>query len=60
MSDQPTDDLDVGLDREDFRAYQGNRVTREYVQRALADILDDHTPVAPSDVHPGRPSLAAG
>ncbi|HEX5349143.1 MAG TPA: hypothetical protein VFW64_18870 [Pseudonocardiaceae bacterium] len=58
MSDQPTDDVD--LDREDLRDRHGNRVTREYIERALVDILDENTPVAPSKVRPGRPSLSGG
>ena len=59
-SDQPTNEPDVDLDREDLRDRHGNRVTREYVQRALADILDENIQVAPSDVRPGRPSLSGG
>jgi hypothetical protein len=47
MGDQLTNDPDVDLDREDLRDRHGNRVTREYAQRALADILDEHTPVPP-------------
>lgn len=58
MNDQPTDDLDVDLDREDLRDRHGNRVTREYVERALADIVDENTLVAPSEVRPGRSSLS--
>ncbi|PZS19013.1 MAG: hypothetical protein DLM60_10825 [Pseudonocardiales bacterium] len=62
MSDQPTNDPDpdVDLDREDLRDRHGNRVTREYVERALADILDEKTLVVPSEVRPGRPSLSGG
>ncbi len=30
-----------------------NGVTREYVERALAEILDENTLVAPSEVRPG-------
>lgn len=60
MSDQPVGEPDVDLNREDFRDLHGSRVTREYVQRALVDILDEHIPVAPSDVHLGRPSLSGG
>lgn len=60
MSDQPTNDPDVDLDREDLRDRHGNRVTREYVERALADILDEDIFVAPSEVRPGRPSLSGG
>lgn len=58
MSDQSTDDVD--LDREDLRDRHGNRVTREYIERALVDILDENTPVAPSKARPGRPSLSGG
>jgi hypothetical protein len=60
MSEQPTNEPDVDLDREDLRDRHGNRVTHEYVQRALVDILDENIPVAPSDVRPGRPSLSGG
>ncbi len=60
MSDQPTDEPDVDLDREDLRDRHGNRVTREYVERALADILDETTLAEPSEVRPGRPSLSGG
>jgi len=48
ICDQPTNEPDIDLDREDLRDRHGNRVTREYVQ------------VAPSDVRPGRPSLSGG
>ena len=34
MSDQPTNEPDVDLDREDLRDRHGNHVTREYVQVA--------------------------
>jgi hypothetical protein len=34
MSDQPTNEPDIDLDREDLRDRHGNRVTREYVQVA--------------------------
>ncbi|MGH3901519.1 MAG: hypothetical protein ACRDTA_25355 [Pseudonocardiaceae bacterium] len=60
MSDQPTNEPDVDLDREDLRDRHGNRVTREYVQRALADILNENIQVAPSEVRPGRPTLSGG
>lgn len=60
MNDQPTDDPDVDLDQEDLRDRHGNRVTREYVKRALADIVDENILVAPSEVRPGRPSLSGG
>lgn len=60
MSDQSTDDPDVDLDQENLRDRHGNRVTREYVQRALTAILDEHTPVAPSKMRPGRPCLRRG
>lgn len=60
MNDQPTDDSDVDLDREDLRDRHGNRVTREYVERALADIVDENILVVPSEVRPGRPSLSGG
>ncbi|MGH3685450.1 MAG: hypothetical protein ACRDRE_21870 [Pseudonocardiaceae bacterium] len=60
MSDQPTEDLDVDLDCEDLRDRHGNRVTREYVERALTDIVDENTLVASSEVRPGRPSLSGG
>lgn len=60
MNDQPTDDRDVDLDREDLRDRHGNRVTREYVERALADIVDEDALVTPSEVRPGRPSLSGG
>jgi hypothetical protein len=59
MKDQPTDP-DVDPDREDLRDRHGNRVTREYVERALADIVDENALVAPSEVRPGRPSLSGG
>ncbi len=58
MSEQPTEESDVDLDCEDLRDRHGNRVTPEYVQRALADILDENIAVAPSEVPPGRPSLS--
>jgi hypothetical protein len=60
MSEQPPEELDVDLDCEDLRDRHGNRVTPEYVQRALADILDENVPMAPSEVRPGRPSLSGG
>lgn len=60
MNDQPTDDPDVDLDREDPRDRHGNRVTREYVKRALADIVNENVLVVPSEVRPGRPSLSGG
>lgn len=60
MIDQPTDDSDADLDHEELRDRHGNRVTREYVRRALVDILDEDAPVAPIDVRPGRPSLSGG
>lgn len=60
MSEQLSEEPDVDLDREDLRDRHGNRVTPEYVQRALADILDENIPVAPSEVRPGRPSLSGG
>ncbi|MCA1675853.1 MAG: hypothetical protein LC799_27995, partial [Actinobacteria bacterium] len=38
----------------------GHRITVEYVERALADILDENAPVEPSEVRRGRPSLSGG
>ncbi len=35
-------------------------MTREYVERARADILDEDSLVTPSEVRPGRPSLSGG
>lgn len=60
MGEQHTNEPDVNLDHEDIRDRHGNRVTVEYVERALADILDENTPVEPSDVRRGRPSLSGG
>ncbi|MGH3693507.1 MAG: hypothetical protein ACRDRX_05835 [Pseudonocardiaceae bacterium] len=60
MSEQPTNDSDADLEHENLRDRHGNRVTPEYVQRALADILDETIPVVPSDIRPGRPSLSGG
>lgn len=60
MSDQPTEDRDVDLDREVLWDRHGNRVTQEYVERALADIIDENTHVEPSEVRAGRPSLSGG
>ena len=37
-----------------------SRITGDYVERALADILDETSPVAPSEVRRGRPSLSGG
>lgn len=51
---------DVDLEREDVRDAQGRRITEEYVERALSDILDEDAPVTPSSVtYPrrGRRSL---
>lgn len=59
MDDQPTNDPDVDLDCEDLRDRHGNRVTREYVERALADIVNENVLVVPSEVRPdgkARPS----
>lgn len=51
---------EVNLDHEDIRDRHGNRITAEYVERALADILDGNVPVQPSEVRRGRPSLSGG
>lgn len=49
---------DVDLKREDVRDAQGRRITEEYVERALSDILDEDTPATPSSVT--YPPAAAG
>ncbi len=53
---------EVDLDHEEVRDSHGNRVTPEYVEKALADVLDENSPVLPTDVitYPGRPSLTGG
>lgn len=60
MDKQPAEEPDVDLDREDVRDRHGNRITGEYLERALADILDEDAPVEPSEVRRGRPSLSGG
>ncbi len=44
------------------RDSHGNRVTPEYVEKALADVLDENSPVRPAEVstHPGRHHWPAG
>jgi hypothetical protein len=58
MSGAHDEEPDVDLDREDVRDRHGHRVTQDYVERALADILDEDLPVQPSEVRRGRPSLS--
>jgi len=36
---------EVDLDHEEVRDSHGNRVTPEYVEKALADVLDESSPV---------------
>ncbi len=50
---------EVDLDHEEVRDSHGNRVTPEYVEKALADVLDESSPVHPADIttHRGRSSL---
>lgn len=51
---------EIDLDHEEVQDSHGNRVTTEYVEKALADVLDENSPVRPVEVttRPGRPSLA--
>ena len=53
---------EIDLDHEEVQDSHGNRVTTEYVEKALADVLDESSPVHPAAVatRPGRPSLAGG
>jgi len=53
---------DIDLDHEDVRDSHGNRVTSDYVEKALDDVLDENIPVHPAEVttRPGRPSLTGG
>lgn len=60
MDEQRAEEPEVDLEREDVRDRHGNRITNEYLERALADILDEDTPVEPSEVRRGRPSLSQG
>ncbi len=63
MSDEEHDlriGPDVDLEREDVRDAQGRRITKDYVERALSDLLDEDAPATPTSVtHPrrGRRSL---
>jgi hypothetical protein len=58
MSGGYGEEPDVDLDREDVRDRHGRRVTADYVNRALADIIDEHSSVHPTEVRRGRPSLS--
>ncbi|MFN2496107.1 MAG: hypothetical protein ABR608_09420 [Pseudonocardiaceae bacterium] len=60
MDKQHAEEPEVDLEREDVRDRHGNRITSEYLERALADILDKDAPVEPSEVRRGRPSLSGG
>lgn len=60
MGEQHAEEPDVDLEREEVRDRHGNRITSDYLDRALADILDEDAPVEPSEVHRGRPSLSGG
>jgi hypothetical protein len=58
MSGAHGEEADVDLDREDVRDRHGHRVTQDYIERALVDVLDEDLPVQPSEVRRGRPSLS--
>lgn len=60
MSERYTIGPDADLDAEDVRDSRGNRITREYVERAVADLVDPDTPVEVVEVRRGRPSLSGG
>ncbi|MGH3908971.1 MAG: hypothetical protein ACRDTE_33050 [Pseudonocardiaceae bacterium] len=60
MGEEHTNEPEVNPNDEDIRDRHGNRITVEYVERALADILDEYAPVEPSEVRRGRPSLSGG
>ncbi len=60
MSERYTIGPDADLDAEDVRDSRGNRITREYVERAVADLVDPGAPVEVVEVRRGRPSLSGG
>ncbi|MGH3928781.1 MAG: hypothetical protein ACRDTF_02240 [Pseudonocardiaceae bacterium] len=60
MDEQHAEEPDVDLEHEDVRDRHGNRITSKYLERALADILDEDAPIEPSEVRRGRPSLSGG
>lgn len=47
MDEEHADEPDVDLERDDVRDRHGNRITSEYLERALADILDEDASVEP-------------